>query len=125
MQPHDDDQGVADDEVLYRRLHPNDVVAEGGAFRTRQSDGLSVYRAKLIELETIERQYPKVGIARITVAQIRSVGEFKVLPDPINDDPQLPDDPSQALIIPLPSRSQSQKLAALAELVKLPEIVEP
>ncbi|MGI8828066.1 MAG: hypothetical protein ACR2JC_21035 [Chloroflexota bacterium] len=115
------------DEILWRRLGPRDVVPEGdsfrissGAFRTDHSDGLSVHRRKLTDEGTIVGLHPGIGRAEISVAQIQEVEGLRVVAAPILGDPEQPDDPSHALIKPLPKSSKPQKLAVRARIIRLP-----
>jgi len=117
---------VPDDEILWRRLGPRDIVPEGsgyrvssGAFRTDHPDGVSVHRQKLTDEATILRLHPRVGIAEISVAQVKEVEGLRVVAAPIEDDP------SHALIQPLPKSSKPQKLAVRARVVRLPDTLRP
>jgi hypothetical protein len=116
-------------ENIWRRLHsPSDVAPDGdgwrissGAFRSRQPDGISVHRVALTSQETILSAYSGVGLAELSVADVEAIPPLEVHEDPIINEPGLVDDPSHALIVPIPKGSRPSQLAARSRLVRLPD----
>src|SRR5260370_16818510 len=105
MPPDEPEELVPDDEILWRRLGPRDVVPEGGgyrissgAFRTDHPDGVSVHRRKLTDEATILRLHLGVGLAEISVAQVKEVEGLRVVAAPIKHHPDHPHHPSHPLI---------------------------
>lgn len=73
-----DDATIADEEVLWRRLIPEWVRAEGetvriseGAFRTHE---MSVHIASLTSAGQVLASYPGVRLARFTAGDVRATG---------------------------------------------------
>jgi hypothetical protein len=115
----------SDDELLWRRLSWGDVKDDGAIssarFYTRESDGVSVHRVHLTTRDWIERHFPGVGLAQLSIGQVRAVGSFDVVARPVRDEPGKPDDPSHALIIPLPTKGQARALARQCTVEKDPD----
>jgi hypothetical protein len=114
-----DDSTVADDEVLWRRIHPTWIVLKEGketlssaAFKDEE---LSVHIASLTTRDAVLARYPRHRLSAFTAGQARREG-FIVLRDPI------PEDVSHALVLPRekPTRGdlarQARKLRDLARL---------
>ena len=67
--------------------------------------------------EAVLAPYPHHSLAAIKASVPRELG-YAVCPDPIKDDPELPDDPSHALICP-PTGAGISKLKANARQMAL------
>lgn len=128
MQPRVDDPSIRDEEVLWRRVLPEWTTMKGGTFRPtsqtfkdRRSYELSVHIASLTTIDKVLAAYPGQGIVAITAGDVRSLGSYAIVRDPIINDPDLPDDPSHALICPSPTGSAASSLARLAVWVREPQ----
>lgn len=104
------DLPIPDGEILWRRVTSDDKIqtedgfrVKSSVFKSSQSDGISVHRAALTSLEVIRQRYPEAGVVAVLAGNVRNAGPYDIIPDPIKDDPLLPDDPSHALIIPAPN----------------------
>ncbi len=107
---------VEDHEDLWRSILEDQVdTKEGrprpqsGCFRSLETDGVSVRRARLAPLEYSQSSITHPYIAVVTAAEVRSQtdGKSDVVPDP------LPDDPSHALIRPSPGAKAARRIARL------------
>src|SRR3712207_348243 len=114
MQPRIDDPSITDDEILWRRVRSDWTTTKGGVFRPssqtfkdRLSFELSVHIASLTSVETIRANFPGEGIVAVTAGMVRSLGDYKLVRDPIVNDPRIPDDPSHALICPAPNKGSA------------------
>jgi hypothetical protein len=97
----DERQPVADDEFILRRIHKNCITAgiefpvQRVAFEpnSKDLDGISLYRLKIISTETLAfsgRQPGEYYIASLSVALLRS-SEFGLTIDPtLHPDPNQP-----------------------------------
>lgn len=133
-----DDGSIRDEEVLLRRLLPDWVERdESGrvrpkslAFIDRRSGELSVHRQPLTSDAFVLRKHPTHGIAAFPAGAARTEG-FAVVPDPIQNEPGMEDDPSHALVIPPPGTNPSKvktlarKLAHRADTVVIREPTNP
>jgi hypothetical protein len=118
---------IPHDEVLWRRVRSDQAVLEEGnyrissaAFRSNQVDGLSVHRASLTNEATVLQLYPEPYIVGVFVRDVRAEEPCDVVPDPIENDPLLPDDLSHALIVPCPKGKRSTRLSRKAWWVRGP-----
>lgn len=110
-----DDGSVGNDEVLLRRLLPDWVERdESGrarpkslAFIDRRSGELSVHRQHLTTEAFVLRKHPAHGIAAFPAGAARTEG-FAVVADPIENETNMDDDPSHALVVPPPATSPSK-----------------
>ena len=110
------DPSVQDDEALWRRVHPLQIVPDdkgnprpsSAAFRDRQSGEVSVHISSLTDSGTVLERYPYHSLAEIRARLPRSLG-YTVVRDPIQNDSELPDDPSHALLCPSPSKTGNQR----------------
>ncbi len=90
-------------------------VAAGGGEPFAGQYRLSVDRAKLrgFNPDLTRRADPRldpaaVGVVRLLAGEVRSIpGVADILPDPIRDDPDLPDNPAHALICVVYDAAQS------------------
>jgi hypothetical protein len=109
MPVREDDQSIADDEILWRRIQniPDWIKRnEDGSFRTTsvafldgRTNEVSVHRAILITQEKALEGKPDDGLVEIRAGFPRSLGQFVVY-DPIQNHPTLKDDISHSLICP-------------------------
>lgn len=111
-----DDPSISDEERLWRRIWPNHVskskdpiIPQSRAFRDNHTGEVSVHRADLITPEDALAEYPTHYLVEITAGQVRALGEYAVVADPIVDDP------SHALILPSPTRGDAKRLARQAQ----------
>lgn len=99
-------------EVIWRRVGPHQIVrdesgnerASSAVFKSKKSNGISLHRAKLTQLATIQKLYPQERVAQLRVADVLAENsgtrQFRVIADPVRDHPSLPDDESHACIVP-------------------------
>jgi hypothetical protein len=122
-----DDLSIGDEEVLWRGIHPHQIVQQaGGAFRpgsfafqdNTPFGELSVHIALLTDQVRILKNYPDQSLAAITAGLPRSLG-YSVVRDPTADDP------SHALICPSPTRSHARLVAKQAVWVVLRGLATP
>ena len=85
-------------QILWRRLHHEWVVSEGGeerissaAFIDNTGNDLSVHIAALTTIEEVRQAYPHMRIAAVEAQTFLDLG-FTIVPDP------QPQDPSHALV---------------------------
>lgn len=85
-----DDTSIAEDERLWRRVHPSQLdweadppIVSTGVFNT--GNGLSVSIASQSSLETITRNYPEFSVVEFEVRLVRSLG-CSVERDPTDED---------------------------------------
>ncbi len=129
MQLRVDDPSITDDEILWRRVRRDWTTTSEGVFRPtsqtfkdRKSFELSVHIARMTSVEMIRANYPGEGIAAISAGLVRSLGDYKLVRDPILNEPLTPDDPSHALICPAPNKgSHASTLARKARWVIEPD----
>ena len=93
-----DDPSVRDNECLWRRVHPRDIIrdSESGELRPtsaafRPSDEMSVDIGSLTTAEAVLSNYPHHSLIEFTAGIVRKEGGI-VVRDP------LPDNPSHALV---------------------------
>ncbi len=128
----ENDESIADDAIIYRRLPPDQLPdredgpgkrAATNAFNDRRDpDGVSVYLRDVmqelgLDIKEIVHGYgPGWGVAAVTALQIRSQRMGIVRdPDPPNTDPH-PCNPAHALIKGLqPGRGGKNQSKALAK----------
>lgn len=110
-----DDPTVADEEELWRRIHPEWVVSNAGGTRVssaafKESSGeISVDRANLTNAEAALALYPHHGLAAIEARVPRSLGAYVVRARPT------PDNPAHAVICPRPTRGHARQMAGKCE----------
>lgn len=119
----DDPDSIKSDEELWRRVVPlkdcfqpienGKLRPSSSIFLDRINRELSVHVSSLTTKENILADYPFNSLVGIKAKVPRELG-YSVCPDPIRDDPVLPDDPSHALICPPPAIGTS-KLKANAK----------
>ncbi len=117
-----DDTEIPNEEILYRRIHPSQIIDENlqwrpssGAFKAPQ---MSVHLASKISPENALALYPEHSLVSFTAGKVRDLGCIlaKVLGDP---------DPSHALVCPenhvdqCITRGTAKKIAQSANWVKL------
>jgi hypothetical protein len=113
MPPRSDDRvSIRDEEDLWRRVFPDRgcfVPTGSGTWRPssaifldRRTREVSVHISSLTTVEAVLASFPDHSLVAIKAAVPRALG-YAVTPDPIHDDPVLPDDASHALICPPPS----------------------
>ena len=115
------DDELADDTILWRRVHPSLVKRAGensrpvsGVFLDRV-DEMSLHRASKTDLETIRAGFPGFGVVAVTAGQLRGVANLDVISNPREDDP------SHALARGKVTKSQAKKLAIVAVWIVQPE----
>lgn len=105
-----------DEEVLWRRIHPDMVAHEyggrpaGQAFRDGVDRKLSVYIARLTEVERVLEAFPHHGIAAFPAGLIKQRGGYRFVADPTSGG-TLPHDPSHILIVPTPNHGFASQIA--------------
>lgn len=128
---------VLNDEVLYRRVpdQKGNYVLESDSYRVSsaafgdRSMQPSVDRATLCENNPEKcRRHPTDFVASLVTHEVRSISTIPktidVMPDPIEDHPELPNNPAYALVIANPEFLPNEKTAfrklrqALARLCK-------
>jgi hypothetical protein len=123
-------EDISPDEVIWRRVGPDQIVMDelgeerpsSSIFKSRKSNGISLHRARLIQLETIRERYPGQRLAELTVRDVLLESsehrQFRVIADPINNHPVQANDESHACIVPTnTSRSVADHLAQKSRLV--------
>lgn len=135
-----DDGSIADGELLWRRVldtgewtmrdETGKVKATSVAFIDRRSGEVSVHRAGLTTEAFVLRNHPTHGIAEIRASMPRALG-YRVVADPIVDEPGEDDDPSHAVICP-PIDAGSSRIKKLARMlaeqslvIRIPHAGEP
>ena len=118
----DDRISIGDDQDLWRRVFPDSQcfkpLGDGqwrpssAIFLDRHTREVSVHVSSLTSVEAVLAQYPNHSLVALKASVPRSLG-YSVCPDPIANDPILPDDPSHALICP-PHEVGIKKLKAHA-----------
>lgn len=114
-----DDESVPDDESVWRRIAPQDLVRDQETGLYRPSSGslrtseMSVAIASLTSVESALVDYPGFSLAEIKVAFLRSIGCIVVR------DPDPPDNPAHALVYGKSAngsltKSQAKRLAEAA-----------
>ena len=88
-----------------------------GVFLDRRTGEVSVHVSSLTTVEVVLARYPYHSLVAIKASVPRAFGHV-VCPDPIKDDPELPDDRSHALICP-PAGVGTSKLKANAKRMAL------
>jgi len=70
-----DDPTIPDNERLYRRIHPNQVIPEGQGFRPSSIAfrviQMSVYSASKVSAEAVVSDYPEHSVAYFTAGTAR------------------------------------------------------
>jgi len=111
-----DDPSIGDNEVLWRRIHPHQIVQEPDgsvrpgsfAFQDNTSTSeLSVHIAAMTDQHRVLQGYSRQSLVAIRAGLPRSLG-YAIVRDPT------PDDPSHALICPSPTKSHARQLAKQA-----------
>lgn len=117
-----DDPTIGDDEILWRRVDPADIVTDHNTGRQRSSSAaflteqMSVHIASLTSLEAVLTRYPHVRIAAFGAEDARNLG-CVVARAPT------PDDPSHALVCRQDdstkriSKRTAKRLAEIAQLL--------
>lgn len=108
----DDRNSIKDDEDLWRRVIPLKACFQptedlqwrpsSAVFLDRTNRELSVHVSSLTTKEAVLDKFPFHSLVALKASVPRELG-CSVCPDPIKDDPTLPDDPSHALICPDPN----------------------
>jgi hypothetical protein len=121
-----DDLSIADDELLWRRLHPDWVLPADDGFRISSAafkDGRREVSVDLAELTTQEKTlagFPDQGLAEIKAGVPRSLGHA-IVRDPIEDNP------AHALICEPPGQPNrkrerdAKEMARQASILKMPQ----
>lgn len=107
-----DDHTISDDERLWRRVHPSNIIRNSesrnlrpssAAFRS--SNAMSVNIASLTTPEAVLSNYPQHSLVEFTAGVARNVGCI-VIRDP------LPDNPSHALVCGMNPKGRLTKAQA-------------
>src|SRR5437899_2767100 len=71
------DDSVGDDEVLYRRVHFNQIIdgkVTSGVFRTTHEDGCSTSSGRYVTAEQMLADYGGMGLVSVTGADVVASG---------------------------------------------------
>jgi len=122
-----DDPSIGDHEVLWRRIHPHQIIQEpDGTWRpgsfafidNTAAHELSVHIAALSTPTLALQGYVDQSLVAIVAGSARSLG-YAIVRDPT------PDDPSHAVICPSPNKSHARILAKSATWVVLRTPTKP
>lgn len=121
-----DDTGIGDNEILWRRFHPSQMVPDKSTGKLTapsivfRDDEMSVHIASLTSLPLVLAEYPHHGIISITAADARAEGLI-VVRDP------MPRDASHALVCRSDrnkiTKTQAKSLKQRSQMVILPLVV--
>ena len=110
VRPSPEDE-LADDTILWRRVHPRLVKRDAGAARPVSGvfldagNEMSLHRASETDLETIRAGYPEFGVVEVTAGQLRALASLDVVSNPLESDP------SHALAKGKVTKSEAKQLA--------------
>lgn len=134
-----DDGTIADDELLWRRIKDDKewvvrdetgkLRASSVAFIDRLSGEVSVHRTSMTTEAFVLRNHPAHGIAELHASVPRTLG-YRVVADPVRDEPGSDDDLSHAVLCPPVDagsariKKLARKLAGQSQIIREPRIVE-
>lgn len=117
-----DDPTIPSQEILWRRIHPNDLEfedgiwrASSGAFKTAE---MSVHIASMTSVQTALEGYPGFSLAEFPASLPRKFG-LRIVRDPT------PGDPSHAFVCPKATAGQAKTFKRESTFVVLNPPVEP
>ena len=126
-----DDESIQDETVLYRRLHPKELVWDATSDQLRptraafKADEMSVnledeMARHGLELDFVLRDRPMHHLCAFDAGFTRSQGQA-IVRDPIVGDPDLPDDPTHGNVIGKKTGATRRNFVNEAEIVVLRE----
>ena len=121
VRPSTPEDELADDTILWRRVHPRLVKRDAQSVRPVSgvfldaNDEMSLHRASETDLATIRAGYPEFGVVEVTAGQLRALADLNVVSNPLENDA------SHALAKGKVKKSQAKKLAKAVTWVVEPE----